>query len=202
MLRPDFSTSISAFFKEQVGTALDSRKVKATPLVEGYLVQLLEHYAFTNNLYSEDEPSGKKRNTTLAELYLKACSSEPPIRNETLKRLADTSLYISGFFGDSLNRKVVDIDYYAGMGGAAYANLASLTEEGELSRVYRDFALRFMDFVDVLTHISQQALIQTNSDLLRLYDRYVSTGSKLAEEQLIQKGILHVGQTPTKNQKQ
>jgi hypothetical protein len=202
MRKPDFSTSISEYFEEQIDAALENRKLQTSELTVSYLVHLLEHYAFTNNLFTENQATGKKRNETLAELYFKAFSSEPSVRVELLKKLGDTSLYISGFFGDSLNRKIVDIDYYASMGGVAYGNLAEMIDEDEYAPVYQEFSERFMDFVDLLTYISQQALVQTDADLLRLYDRYVSTGSKLAEEQLIQKGLLQVGQTPNKGQKQ
>jgi hypothetical protein len=191
--KPDFSTSISAFFTEQIDGALESRRLHTSQLTVKYLVKLLEHYAFANNLSQKE---------TLAEMYLKAFSNENGVQIDLLKKLGDTSLYVSGFLGDSLNRKVIDIDYYAGMGGAAYANLAVILEEDVYAPTFREFSERFMEFVDLLTYISQQALVQTDSDLLRLYDRYVSTGSRLAEEQLIQKGLLQVGQVPSKNQKQ
>lgn len=202
MQKPDFSTSIAAFFEEQVGEAVESRRVKTSPLTISYLVKLLEHYAFSNNLFSHDEQSGKNRLDTLAELYLKAAGSEPVVRVDLLKKLGDTSLYISGFFGDSLQRKVVDIDYYAGMGGTAYGNLAAINDEDLYCPVYKEFSERFMEFVDLLTYISQHSMVQTDKDLLRLYDRYISTGSKLAEEQLIEKGLLQVGQPMNKSNKQ
>ena len=58
-----------------------------------------------------------------------AQNSEPIVRFELLKKLGDRSLYISGFFADSLQRKVVDVDYYAEMGGVAYGALADSAVE-------------------------------------------------------------------------
>ena len=75
----------------------------------------------------------------LAEMYLKATSNEDGINGELLKQLGDSSLYISGF-GDSLKRKVIDIDYYIGIGGSAYATLASYSSEDILSRVFNEIA--------------------------------------------------------------
>jgi hypothetical protein len=193
--KPDFSASMSDYFKEQIVAAIDSRKLHTAPLTVEYLTHLLEHYAVSQNLFAN-------RKATLAEMYLKAFSPETPNRAELLKSLGDVSLYISGFFGDSLNRKIVDIDYYADMGGAAYGGLAVLIDEDPHVPVYQEFSQRFMEFVDLLTFVSQRTMIQTNSDLLRLYDRYVSTGSRLAEEQLIAKGLLQVGQAASKNNKQ
>ena len=119
-------------------------------------------------------------------MYLKAGQAVPKVRVDLLKRLGDTSLYISGFFGDSLKKKIVDIDYYAQMGGVAYAALADEESANIYSPVYKDFSRRFLEYVDVLTYISQQSFVQSDEDLLRLYDRYMATGSKLAEEQLVE----------------
>lgn len=89
-----------------------------------------------------------------------------------------------------MSRKLVDLDYYAGMGGAAYASLADCVREDAVSQVYRIFSQRFVDFVDVLAYISQQASVHNDQGLLRLYDRYMRTGSELAKEQLIEMGVL------------
>ncbi len=136
-----------------------------------------------------ENQNGSKR-ATMAEMFLTASNVPPTARVEMLKKLGDTSLYISGFFGDSLHRKVVDIDYYAGIGGTAYHTLATCVSEEKYVPVFNDLAGRFLDYVELLTYISQQAMVQTHEDLLRLYDRYLTTGSKLAEEQLIEKGVL------------
>src|SRR5688572_22206138 len=152
------------FFVDQVDSATKKLRFEPLPLSRQYLVDLLEHYMFSSNLLDKRE--------TLAELYLKAQNSPAPIRSDMLKKLGDSSLYISGFFGDSLNRKLVDIDYYVDMGGVAYGHLSHSAADENIGRVYGEFSKRFAEFVDVLTCISQDALIQTNGDLLKLYDRY------------------------------
>ncbi|MCB0411883.1 MAG: hypothetical protein KDD22_05115 [Bdellovibrionales bacterium] len=190
------------FFQSAVETALVDRQVQALPLTKTYLSGLLEHYLFADNLFEVSEETGKRSSGTLAELYLKASQSVPAVRVELLKKLGDTSLYISGFFGDSLKKKIVDVDYYAQMGGAAYGTLAEEESDSIYSPVFRDFARRFLEYVDVLTLISQQAFAHSSEDLLRLYDRYMLTGSKLAREKLVEKGMLNPDLTKAKNQKQ
>lgn len=188
-----FLISSREFFLEMVSTGLQKRNIKSEAPVQDYLVNLLEHYLDVKNLFeSEFNEAGKKNFSTLAEMYLHAQNLEAWERIELLKKLGDRSLYISGFFGDSLQRKLVDVDYYAGIGGAAYAHLADAVREEVLSSVYRTFSERFIDYVDVLTYISQQSLVHTDSSLLRLYDRYMRTGSELAREKLIEMGVLTV----------
>ena len=171
------------FFAAQVDDALKRVGFRPLPRSRTYLVELLEHYMVTSNLFDPQRD-------TLAEIYLRAQNATQPVRHDLLKKLGDRSLYISGFFGDSLARKIVDIDYYVDMGGAAYGTLAADASDEGLSRVYDEYALHFVEFVDVLTYISQGTLIQTDGDLLKLYGRYLATGSKLAEDELVKKGLL------------
>lgn len=180
-----------AFFVDRVDQALTRLKFQPLPLSRHYLVDLLEHFMFSSNLFKVDEESGRVQRDTLAEMYLRAQNLPAPQRLDLLKRLGDSSLYISGFFGDSLTRKVVDIDYYVEMGGVAYGSLSTVSSDENLAQVYGEFSSRFPEFVDVLTFISQESMVQSNEDLLRLYSRYMSTGSRLAEGQLAEKGLLN-----------
>jgi hypothetical protein len=173
--------SSQEYFTDLVTQAVEKRKFQTSPYVFQYLVHLLQSHVTNPNVHM---------NGTLAETLLTACQSERPVKIELLKKLGDTSLYISGFFGDSLRRKIVDIDYYADIGCSAYSHLAAELNTNVQSTVYSEFSQRFLDYVDLLTYISQNSLVQSNQDLLRLYERYVMTGSELAKEQLIEKGLL------------
>jgi hypothetical protein len=173
--------SPQSYFTEVVTTAIQKRKFEAPPEASQYLITLLNAYLANVNF---------TLNSTLAEALMQAHQAEKNVKIELLKRLGDTSLYISGFFGDSLRRKIIDIDYYADIGGIAYANLAAEIESDSKAEIFRDISGRFLEYVDLLTYISQNTLVQSNQDLLRLYERYILTGSELAREQLIEKGLL------------
>lgn len=176
--------SPNEFFMEVVDDALKERKVKTVPLAHSYLVKLLEHYVVAENLFDDQ--------ATLAEIFLKAANSEHNQKIELLKKLGDRSLYISGFFADSLQRKVVDIDYYRDMGASAYSTLAGSVREDSLSEVFNEFANKFLAFVEVLNHISAKAQVQSENNILRLYETYAKTGSEAAREKLMEKGFLTV----------
>jgi hypothetical protein len=169
------------YFREMVGGAFEARKLKTIPLAQEYMVGVLVHYIFADKL---------ENNPTLAEMMLEATSSSTGIRTDRLKQLGDLALYVSGFFGDSLSRKLVDIDYYANMGGLAYTTLSQHTADNDFRMVFREYGDNFLDFVEVLTYISHQTQVQTDQNLLRLYDRYLKTGSRIAREQLVEKGIV------------
>lgn len=176
-----FLTSTQDYFFEVIENAIEKRRIQTTPHTVQYLVDLLHTYVVAENLTIK---------STLAEALLNACQADGTRRREQLKKLGDTSLYMSGFFGDSLRRKIIDVDYYAEIGGTAYGNLASEIDIDIQAHIYKDFSVRFLEYVDLLTYISQSALIQSNTDLLRLYERYVKTGSEMAREQLAEKGLI------------
>jgi hypothetical protein len=177
-------------FTEVLQEACKERKIKSFPLLETYLVHLLKHYLNSKNLFSPlQDDSTEKIPQTLAEMYLTAMNTEPPKNKEIMKALADRALYVSGFFGDSLQRKIVDIDYYADIGSAAYHNLATWTKEDTVATIYKTFSAKFFDYVEVLSYISEKSAIQTDQNVLRLYERYIKTGSELAREKLTSMGI-------------
>lgn len=175
--------SPDGYFTDLIKEAIQHRKLKASPYVETYLVALLKHFLATENLF-------EKPATTLAEMYLQAQSMDSTLKEITLKKLADRSLYMSGFFSDSLQRKVVDVDYYVNIGGNAYGQLANQVKEDTSAHVYKTFSKNFVEYVDVLTYVSQKSMITTDQNILRLYDRYLKTGSSIAKEKLIEFGLL------------
>jgi hypothetical protein len=190
-------------FEELVETGFHKLKIQTYPAVRNYLVDLLEYYLDTRNLYPEElNEAGQKRPQTMAEMWLTAGSLELSERIDLLKQMGDRALYISGFFSDSLQRKVVDIDYYAEMGGAAYATLADSVREDTSAQVFRVFSRRFTDFADVLSFISQQSLAKTDESVLRLYEKYLRTGSELAREQLAEMGVITVPAEQAKKARQ
>lgn len=178
------------FFISLVDEAFSQRNIEPNPLAVNYLVNLLIHYMNTENLFDETSESGKKTRSTLAELYLKAMNSEPSLQLDLIRKLGNTSLYVSGFFAESLNKKVVDIEYYVNMGETAFDFLSKNIAEDAYKNLYKNFALQFVDYMDSLTYIAQKSSLHNNNDLLKLYDNYKKTGSDLAKETLIENGFL------------
>jgi hypothetical protein len=188
------------FFKEAVRDAFSKRKIEAFPMAEDYLVNILEHYVIAEHLHDSETTNelGQKKPATLAETLLIAAQSEHSTKVDMLKKLGDRTLYICGFFGDSFQRKVIDLDYCAEMGGTAYGILAHSTKEDTLSRVYTLYSRKFLLFVDALNYISEKSQMQSSSNVLRIYDRYLKTGSELAREKLTHLGIVPISRNDQK----
>ncbi|MBZ0221354.1 MAG: hypothetical protein K8I01_13100 [Candidatus Methylomirabilis sp.] len=169
-------------FKELVSGAMKRQKVKAGELAEFYLSSLLTSFLTVERI--PDEP--------LAVTYLKALGATREVQFRQMKQLGDVSLFTSGFFSDSLKRKIVDIDYYMAMGSASYGFLANMHRGGrneEVSKLFGELASKFAAFADVLTEVSERSRLTSPVDILRIYERWLRTRSRLAEKVLREMGI-------------
>ena len=180
-------------FSEVVKEACAHRHIKTQPHIEAYLVQLLKFYLDSKNLHGPLlDDSAERPPETFAEMYLQAINSETTKKKELMRTVADRALYLTGFFSDSLQRKVVDLDYYVEIGSAAYSNLSAWSKQDTLCAVYSTFSKRFHEYVEVLNYISEKSIVQSDQNVLRLYDRYLRTGSDLAREKLTELGVVTV----------
>lgn len=171
------------YFREKIEEAVRHQKVGASETAEFYLSSLLAGFIDANGASTGP----------LAITYLKAIESNRAEQERLLKQLGDISLFTSGFFSDSLNRKLVDIDYYIAMGMSSYGSLAAMRRDGAggrtLSGLFSELAEKFKLFADVLTEVSESACLASSKDVLRLYERWLRTGSRHAETLLRKAGI-------------
>jgi hypothetical protein len=168
------------YFKEQVDRALVNQGVRAGELTAYYVVNLLAGF-LQRPADEDDEP--------LAFKFVRALESSGVRQRAGLREVGDASLFVSGFFSDSLRRKLVDVDYYASIGGSAYTAL-SRSETDMLSPVFSELAENFGRFVDVLSEVSERASCTSNADLLRLYEKWLKTGSRRSGQLLIERGVM------------
>jgi hypothetical protein len=172
--------SATEYFKELVEGALTHQGVSAGELTAFYVVQLLAGF-----LQRPADDSEQPLALRLAE----ALESGGMQQRASLKQIGDASLFISGFFSDSLNRKLVDVDYYVHIGGVAY-NALSRQERDTFAPVFAELADKFVNFVDVLSEVSERSACSSNADMLRLYERWLKSGSHRSGQLLIERGVV------------
>lgn len=178
------------FFRELVTEALGKQNIKTFPETEVYLVNLLNQFMVTERLYTRDA-DGHARSEPLALMFKEAIEMPQAEQQKTLLRnVGDVSLYVAGFFQDSLNRKLVDVDYYIDMGGNAYKQVAQRVEENIMKALYLELAGKFSRFVEVLAEISDRTTLKSEKDLLRMYELWVRTRSDRAARALQNAGII------------
>jgi hypothetical protein len=172
------------YFKDLVASSLARQHVQAADLTEYYLVNLLCQYIrldAASGVRDDGEP--------LAVRLARALQSGGSEQRARLRSLGDFSLFMSGFFSDSFRRRLVDVDYYVSMGEYAYGSLGR-REEDAFSEVFAELARKFVGFTDVLADISERTALGTHTDVLRLYEKWLRTGSERDGQRLIERGIL------------
>ncbi len=175
--------NLTAFFRELLQEAMRSQAVRSSEDTEFYLVKLLEAFAHAEQDWFE-RPLGVE--------YLESLHSSPLHRFGRLKRVADTSLFISGIFMESLHRKLVSADYYTQLGRTAYTHLSTLSNDVKAvpADLFSELAERFSDFVRVLAEISFERLFHGDTHTLRVYTRWMYTHSERDARWLVRHGII------------
>jgi hypothetical protein len=173
--------SVQEFFHDRVCAAMRNQGVDSSELTEFYLVNLLSEYA----RMSLDERA-------LALRLSEAATALPDERARRLRDIGDQTLYVSGFFSDSLQRGLVDVDYYIQIGGTAYRQLARMTNPvaQPFGEVYHELAGKFPRFVDVLAEVSEASAITSQQGVVQLYERWLKTGSAWIERKLRAQGVI------------
>lgn len=185
--------SLTDFFRTSIADAMARQRVDVDPHAAHYVVNLMTLFARSEQLYEQQGESYGLRPLALM-LADAADATTPEERTQCLQRIGDVSLFISGFFSDSLEAAAVDVDYYIRMGGSAYGSLSEEVRGSVRARVFagvlRELAAKFQVLVDVLHEVRDGA--STDVDLLRTYEIWLKTGSRRAEHLLRENDVIPI----------
>lgn len=188
LIAPD----VREYFKDTVSSAISHQHVSATEDTVHYIVNLLAQFVRSDALF-ERTPDGISLKP-LALVYVEAFEARTrDSRCSALRRLGDVALLISGMFAASLDRKLVNLDYYIGMGGCAYEYLSSgmggTPGRRTLAPIFGELAAKFQLFVDVLGEVSDGSNLRAPENAMHLYEVWARTGSKRSADRLRRLGI-------------
>ncbi len=184
--------NLQEYFQQAIRSALINQKIDTDEITAYYLVQLLIHFSRAENLFTDTEQPAvlKPLAQHLADAQF---ATDRRTRSNALRRLGDFALFFVGFFADYLNRRPVDVDYYVGMGGGAYATLhregVSVSGATDLSEQFRELSDKFIAFADVIAEVGEDRDRFSSSDVLRIYEVWLRTGSRRAARRLRALGI-------------
>ncbi len=173
------------YFKNLVESAIAHQHIETDDIAKFYLVNLLVNCIESEKMDMSDEP--------LAITFSKAFQSSSVKQGIILRRVGDFSLYLSGFFSESLSRKIVDVDYYITIGKTAYSYLSniegSVKNQNSHSSLYKELSSKFLPFTDVLAEVSERCKLTSNENILRLYQKWITTKNEWSAKLLREKGI-------------
>jgi hypothetical protein len=173
--------------------AREDRGVEATDAATAYLTGLLADYARPGALNLET----LERPFTL--LLAEAEESSGGERFEKLRAVGDGVLYVRGLFSEHLETRGVALRYVSSVGARAYEGARHvLHRAGTLSPatdVFGELAQRFDAFVELLGAVADRMMAQgaaSNGNVLKLYERWLRTGSTALGEALVAQGLVPV----------
>jgi hypothetical protein len=195
------TNSVGSFFHEAVGEAVRTRQVEATDQAMSYLVALLSDFAHPNAERDDafDRP--------LAFLLDEALRTTGAQRFQRLRTLGDGVLYITGFFGDHIENRGVDVGYVTSVGATAYRGVASMLRRPPADavdaagakrqdaddNVFAELSQNFDRFVEVLTTVADATLAQQargERGVVMLYERWLKSGSTTLAKELGARGLV------------
>lgn len=187
----DLSPDVDGYFSGVVDEAIRARGVATTEATKHYLAGLLGDYARGSLTM---EPLERP----LPFLLQDALEQSGATRFERLRRIGDGVLYALGFFGARMTRHGADPRYAIGVGASAYVHASSmlrLTGAGGAPDVLQELAEGYSRFVEVMTEVAEAALTPTvdaDAGVLRVYERWRSTGSERLASVLARHGLCPV----------
>ena len=183
------------YFKCEVANVVTKKNLVLTKESEFYLVNLL--CDFINPKLNICDGEIDFLNTPMALILKKAMEAPPEKQVKIYKGLADTSLYISGYFQDYFNTKSYTSNYYISIGSQAYANMSSIVknkyQDKDFTVLYDDLSNNFITLVEIINFISESTNINhSNENLIAIYERWTKNKSQILQEKLEKSGIIPI----------
>lgn len=193
-MRPmlDLSANLETFFHDVVDDALRKQQMAATEAAEVYLVSLLTDYARPDALSSQ---ALERPLTLLLDEALNAPGQE---RFERLRVLGDGVLYVSGFFSEHLENRGVEVRYVASLGARAYDGAGRMLRgaaNDNAPDLFFELAENFEQFARLLHAVAERLSLSaapSSMGLVKLYERWLKTGSNALGSELLERGVLPV----------
>lgn len=181
--------SLFGFFYDRVHSARRNQRVPLSDETEFYLVNLLVGFLRSAKLF---RPEGTQVDRVPLAIRLgQAQHLSREERYRQLKHVGDYTLYMTGFFAESLRRGLVDLDYYIALGGSAYGSISRGTgRRGDVSEdLFGELSEKFARCAGVLAEVSDGARGSTSRDVLALYEAWLSHQSESARRRLEELGV-------------
>ena len=165
--------------------AITTQRVSVSVPTRRYLCRLLSSF-LTRNPADFDRGFGVE--------LLESEQAGAAVRNERLKGVADSTLFLVGMFLDFLEAKLPAVGYYYSVGSSAYLGLGRTLGgddplERELATTYMDLGNRFEAYAEVLCTMADRSLFRSNERLLALQKRWLAGGSERDVRRLAALGL-------------
>lgn len=181
---------MQAYFQEAISTAIEQSRSSLSEEAQAYLVYLLTDFARSERVYSGVNSGEQPILVLLLERALEAPVNEA---NRIFKQIGDSTLYLTGFFGEKTHAKGLNTSYYVSMGEDAYCRLARNTRIS----VYEELADTFERLVFLLRQVSLYERKASSEEILSWIEHYQRSKSPELQTLLVKHGVLLKNDDPT-----
>ncbi|MBM4279437.1 MAG: hypothetical protein FJ137_01305 [Deltaproteobacteria bacterium] len=184
--------SMREYFRETLQRTLQKQGTSLTDTAQVYVVNLLTEFARSERAFAGTE---RGERFGFVDLLQRAQDSEPQEALRIYKHMGDSSLYLTGFFAESVQGHGVAVDYYVSMGGSAYDACARMMRPtaATSSALFAELAERFEELVELLCAMSlhgERTAKLDDARVLGLVDRYRRTGKREVLDALKAQGVV------------
>lgn len=182
--------NMQGYFQEALTTALRRCQSSVSEEVQAYLIYLLSDFARSERVYAGVNPGEEPILVLLLERALDAAPAEA---NRIFKHIGDSTLYLSGFFGERAQTAGVSSSYYMAMGEDAYSRLAQNTR----IPVYHELSEAFKRLVFLLRQVSLHDRKASSEEILGWIEQYQQSKSPELQALLAINGVFLKNDDPT-----
>ncbi|MEJ2212900.1 MAG: hypothetical protein P8Y20_02245 [Gammaproteobacteria bacterium] len=179
-------TSLPEYFRNQLHRYAEELRPKPQDDTLWYVGEMLVRFSRSDHYF--DYYNGSLQNRPLALLYGDATSaSSHHERCLILQRLGDMALFVGALFPERHARYGIKLDYFVGMGCAAYDYLAEQSTKNK--HIYRELTQQFVKIIELIAAAASRRNKNPDEQLIRLYAAWLETQDPQIAKQLKLNGV-------------
>lgn len=180
------STNLKGFFFEGLS---EINKKSLCPVPESviyYSSDVLDKFALSQTFFETND--GKVREKILGMKLLEASHVSREEQKKIYKEVADMSLMVCGYFSESVNKKIVDVNYYSQLGKMAYSHLNNVTPSFlDIPYFYGMVSTCFESLTTLMTIMASKD--RTGSDNNLIFKK-IMEDAPVTEKEMLVSGVL------------
>lgn len=161
------ATDLSSYFFNELERINNKQPMPLNTHVMHYCSDMLSEYALIDKLFDEKEDKYHERILGLS--LLSANNLDMKGRFKRLKEIADTSLMVTGYFVESIDRKILGINYYKKIGVFSFLELDKIAPEyRDQQSFFKTMAMTYDFIIKTFQLLKATQSPQDNKDILNI----------------------------------
>ncbi|MFG1500212.1 hypothetical protein ABMA70_08370 [Halobacteriovorax sp. XZX-3] len=158
--------SLQAYFYDELHR-INLRRQNPLPQLSIFYSSLVMDKFGLSQHYFEEQKDGRLREKTLGLKLLQAEHLNEREKKRELRDIADTALFLCGYFSNSVNEKIIDLGYYCEVGKTAYQKLDHYQHTFyDSSGFFKNLASQFYDIINLMSLLQSDCNLNEEQYLL------------------------------------